>query len=155
MGRPNRHRRRKLTPQVRLRVMRSIRSTGTRPERLLYATVKRVFGGARVLRYPRWLRGHPDVYIPKLRLALFCDGCFFHGCEKHYRIPPRNSTYWQGKVEGNAKRDRAVSKALRRSGISVWRIWEHDCQPGTEGGLEHRLRVIRNRVQHREGSPMK
>jgi DNA mismatch endonuclease, patch repair protein len=126
--------------------MRAIKANDTRPERVLFAAVKRVLGPMRVIRCAPGLRGRPDLYIPEIRLALFCDGCFFHGCEQHCRIPHRNSRYWIGKVAGNVKRDRAVRKALRRMGLSVWRIWEHDCHPATSDRLVRRLLLIRSRL---------
>ena len=129
--------------------MRSIKATDTRPELVLLRAIKEVFGRRRVVRYPPELRGHPDFYLPSLGLVLFCDGCLFHGCRQHCRIPRNNSTYWLRKIQGNAARDRRIGRALRQHGYSVWRVWEHDCQPRRSEKLNRLLGMIRKRLEQR------
>lgn len=70
--------------------------------------------------------GRPDIVIPNLNLAIFLDGCFFHLCPKHGRIPDSNRDYWEPKLLGNVRRDARSRRALRRMGFAVWRFWEHD-----------------------------
>jgi len=111
-------------------IMSRIRSTGTTPETKLYALARDVLGPRpRMLRHPKTLPGTPDLYVPSLKLALFADGCFFHGCPAHGHIPHSNGTYWAKKIDRNSKRDRQHRTALRRRGISVWRFWEHELKP--------------------------
>lgn len=69
--------------------------------------------------------GKPDFVFPKLRLAVFVDGCFWHGCPKHYKNPKTNSQFWENKLKANKKRDRQVNRILRNDGWSIIRIWEH------------------------------
>jgi DNA mismatch endonuclease, patch repair protein len=64
--------------------------------------------------------------IPSLRLVIFADGCFFHGCPKHYRAPLSNTEYWTPKIAGNLARDKTQQTALEGDGWSVWRVWEHE-----------------------------
>jgi DNA mismatch endonuclease (patch repair protein) len=71
------------------------------------------------------LNRRADIVFPKERLAVFVDGCFWHGCQAHYQAPAANFAYWRAKVEANARRDRQTDRLLRRSGWSVVRIWEH------------------------------
>jgi DNA mismatch endonuclease (patch repair protein) len=71
-------------------------------------------------------RVKPDFVFPKLKLALFVDGCFWHGCPKHATKPVNNRAFWQRKLAGNKTRDRVVNRALRRAGWRVIRIWECD-----------------------------
>jgi DNA mismatch endonuclease, patch repair protein len=70
--------------------------------------------------------GRPDFLFRKSRLALFVDGCFWHGCPRCYRRPKSNQKFWDAKIARNRERDREVSRELRRLGWRVVRIWEHD-----------------------------
>jgi DNA mismatch endonuclease (patch repair protein) len=72
------------------------------------------------------LFGNPDFVFPKRRLAIFVDGCFWHGCPKHLRKPKGNRKFWREKVLRNRKRDRTVTRHLGRAGWRVLRIWEHE-----------------------------
>jgi DNA mismatch endonuclease (patch repair protein) len=72
------------------------------------------------------LLGKPDFVFRDERLAVFVDGCFWHGCPKHGRTPGSNLQYWLSKLERNRKRDRDVNKNLRKNGWRVLRLWEHE-----------------------------
>jgi DNA mismatch endonuclease (patch repair protein) len=71
------------------------------------------------------LPGKPDVYFPKSKLAVFLDGCFWHGCKRCGHIPKTNSLFWATKIERNKARDRKNARLLRKQGIHVVRAWEH------------------------------
>jgi DNA mismatch endonuclease, patch repair protein len=66
-----------------------------------------------------------DVAFPRKHVAVFVDGCFWHGCPEHGHEPRRNTHYWGPKLSRNRQRDRAVTEELRRAGWTVVRIWEH------------------------------
>ena len=66
----------------------------------------------------------PDFVFPKSKAALFIDGCFWHGCPKCYRTPKSRKKFWSAKVLRNKERDRFQTRALRRRGWKVVRIWE-------------------------------
>lgn len=83
--------------------------------------------------------GKPDFLFRRHRLALFVDGCFWHGCPRCYRRPKSNRTFWDTKIARNRERDHQVSRELRRIGWRVIRIWEHD--------LDRRGRTVVRRVQ--------
>jgi DNA mismatch endonuclease, patch repair protein len=71
--------------------------------------------------------GKPDFFFPESRLALFIDGCFWHGCPACARkIPSNRSKFWRDKLAKNRERDLKVVATLRRSGIAVIRVWEHE-----------------------------
>jgi DNA mismatch endonuclease (patch repair protein) len=70
--------------------------------------------------------GKPDFIFRRVRLALFVDGCFWHGCPKHCKIPIGNRAFWKKKFAANKSRDRRVNRELRRLGWRIIRIWEHD-----------------------------
>ena len=78
------------------------------------------------------LPGNPDFIFPNARLAIFVDGCFWHGCHRCYRRPKSNRKYWDSKIIRNRKRDRQVSRELRRKGWRVLRIWEHNLHSATK-----------------------
>jgi len=67
----------------------------------------------------------------KARIAVFIDGCFWHACQKHCRMPASNRDYWERKIGRNAERDKRVNRELRRRGWRVVRIWEHEIKNGT------------------------
>lgn len=70
--------------------------------------------------------GTPDFLFPKATVALFVDGCFWHGCERHFMMPKTNQGYWEPKIARNKARDRAVNARYKAKGWKVLRIWEHD-----------------------------
>jgi len=70
--------------------------------------------------------GRPDFSFQKQKVAVFVDGCFWHGCPRCFRLPKQNRAFWKAKIEGNRKRDRSVNVRLRRLGWKVVRIKE--CQ---------------------------
>ncbi len=79
------------------------------------------------LRHPKDIAGRPDVYFPAERVAVFVDGCFWHGCPKCGRSEPKsNRAFWKAKIERNRRRDRRNKRTLRKQGVAVVRIWEHE-----------------------------
>ncbi|MGD0089648.1 MAG: very short patch repair endonuclease [Planctomycetota bacterium] len=106
-------------------VMSLIRSDGNKDTEL---AVVRLFRAYHISGWRRhWpLKGRPDFVFPALRIVVFVDGCFWHGCAKHSRTPTGNREYWSGKLGRNKARDRAVTRHLRRLGWRVVRLWEHD-----------------------------
>ena len=72
------------------------------------------------------LPGKPDIAFPGRKIAVFIDGCFWHGCKKHFRVPASNVSYWTAKIKRNKERDREVDKASIKAGWTVVRIWEHE-----------------------------
>jgi DNA mismatch endonuclease (patch repair protein) len=67
-----------------------------------------------------------DVLLRKVRLAIFVDGCFWHGCPEHYRPPARREGYWMEKVRRNRERDKDTNIRLAAAGWTVLRFWEHE-----------------------------
>jgi len=63
--------------------------------------------------------------VPVGRVAVFVDGCFWHGCPRHYNAPAGNEAFWRRKLIANQKRDRLVTRTLTHAGWKVLRIWEH------------------------------
>lgn len=161
-----------LTKRKRPEVMSRIRGRGNKETELALAGLLRQFGitgwrRQQVIKVldekQRAQRSHPtnirtDFIFPKQRVALFVDGCFWHGCPKHCNpmkwlknsLMPANNlpsprlqrtgrAFWKKKVTGNNRRDRFVNRQLRRAGWRVVRIWEHE--------LQKRMRVEGRRMK--------
>jgi DNA mismatch endonuclease (patch repair protein) len=122
--------------------MRGNRGRDTRPELALRALLHR-----RGLRYrvsARPLRGSRrtvDVVFPGARVAVFVDGCFWHGCPDHHRPSTVNSTFWRDKVDGNRRRDAETTALLESDGWKVIRAWEHDDPTATADLVEAAVRA--------------
>ena len=71
-------------------------------------------------------RREVDVVFPRARVALFVDGCFWHGCPEHRTSPKNNASFWREKIEGNVRRDRDTDARLALAGWQVIRVWEHE-----------------------------
>lgn len=80
--------------------------------------------------------GNPDIFFPNQKYAIFIDGCFWHRCPKCYIKPKTNSFFWKNKIQSNVERDKKVNKELKKSGIQVLRIWEHEMKQTPEKCLE-------------------
>ena len=76
------------------------------------------------------LVGHPDFIFPKNRIAVFADGCFWHGHNCRNVTPSENAEYWQNKIKRNKARDKAITKELKAKGWKVVRIWECEIKKG-------------------------
>lgn len=76
--------------------------------------------------YADELPGKPDFIFLTKKVAVFVDGCFWHGCPKCYRRPHSRQEYWDAKVLYNLSRDRRNRARLRRMGWRVLRVWEHE-----------------------------
>jgi DNA mismatch endonuclease, patch repair protein len=107
--------------------MRANRRVDTGPEKLLRAELH-----ARGLRFRkdhpvplRDCRPRPDVAFTALRIAVFVDGCFWHGCPTHRSRPKSNADFWEHKIRRNRERDREQNRALEAANWRVIRVWEH------------------------------
>lgn len=67
-----------------------------------------------------------DIAFPGLKIAIFVDGCFWHGCPVHATWPKRNADLWKQKIEANQARDADTNERLRQAGWTVLRIWRHE-----------------------------
>src|SRR5439155_5230684 len=106
-------------------VMAAIRSRGNKDTELRLAAILRTHGITGWRRHQP-LPGRPDFVFRRERLAVFVDGCFWHGCPKHGRNPSSNRAYWLPKLRRNRQRDLETTRELRRLGWRVLRVWEHD-----------------------------
>jgi len=112
------------TKEKRSKVMAAIRSTGNRNTELRLITIMRAYGITGWRRKVK-LPGKPDFVFQRERLAVFVDGCFWHGCRWHCRMPKTRADYWEAKISRNKARDKEVRRLLLAKGWKVCRIWEH------------------------------
>ena len=116
--------------------MASIRSKGNATTEGAFLILLREAGISGWRRHVR-LPGKPDFVFRVQRLAIFVDGCFWHGCPRCYRLPDDNRKFWKNKVLTNRRRDRSRTRRLRSLGWRVLRIWEHSLKTST-----HRERLL-------------
>lgn len=114
------------SPGVR-RSMVGNRNRDTTPELAVRRAVHRLGLRYRVAARPLpGLRRTADLVFTRQRIAVFVDGCFWHGCPDHFVAPKTNGGYWGPKVAGNVARDRDTDALLEQAGWTVLRFWEHD-----------------------------
>lgn len=105
-------------------------SRDTTPElavrRLLHAAGHRYRLNVRV---PNMPRRTIDIAFPRAKVAVFLDGCFWHGCPEHATHPKSNAEWWRQKLDRNMARDRETTEHLTAAGWTVLRFWEHEA-PG-------------------------
>jgi DNA mismatch endonuclease (patch repair protein) len=88
--------------------------------------------GLRGYRVNNSIKGKPDLYFPKQKIAIFIDGCFWHKCPECYVRPKSRNKYWDAKIENNVKRDEKITKELTKQGIDVLRFWGHEIKNNIE-----------------------
>lgn len=124
--------------------MRSNRRRDTKPElavrKLLHARGLR-YNVDVPLDFDR--RRRADIVFPAAKLAVFIDGCFWHGCPEHYTVPARNAEFWAAKRTGNTARDAETSERLRAAGWTVRRYWEHQPPETVADDVESAYRRLR------------
>ena len=123
-------------------VMAAIRGRGNRSTERTFAALLRAWRLRGWKLHSKEVAGKPDFFFGDRQIAVFVDGCFWHGCPRCFRAPRQNAEFWAEKIGRNRARDRAVGRALRRQGIRVLRIWEHDVEARTP-----RLTRLLNRLR--------
>lgn len=112
----------RITREKRSRIMASIRSVDTKPEINLRKAL-----WARGLRFRiHYGKEKIDIAFPHKKLAIFIDGCFWHGCPIHAHMPKSHEEYWLPKLKKNIERDKSKNERLRNEGWRIMRFWEHE-----------------------------
>ena len=110
-------------------IMKAVKSKGNRSTEIKLIEIFRFY------RVTGWRRnsnlaGHPDFIFPKNRIAVFADGCFWHGHNCRNVNPSDNAEYWKNKIKRNRARDKAITKELSQKDWKVVRIWECEIKEG-------------------------
>lgn len=131
-----------LKPEDRKKTMRAVKGKGTKPERRLFS----MLAG---MRMKGWRKnaddiiGKPDVVFPLEQVAIFVDGCFWHGCPHCQRkLPQTNREYWERKINRNIELAEQNNQKLGKDGWIVIRIWEHEIRSLT--GRKN----VRDKIRH-------
>jgi DNA (cytosine-5)-methyltransferase 1 len=128
--------------------MRRQRRVDTRPEVLLRQALFALGLRFRVhVRPLPDLRRTVDIVFPRLRLAVFVDGCFWHGCPTHARPTKSNTLWWADKIAANKLRDVETSAALREAGWTVERVWEHEDPTTAADRIARQVKEITGEVR--------
>lgn len=120
--------------------MSRVRATANKSTEL---RLVKLFRAHRIIGWRRGapLPGKPDFIFRAPKVAVFVDGCFWHRCPRHGRMPRTRVAFWTLKLSRNAERDREVGKVLRERGWRVLRIWEHELAQKNELQLLRRIRA--------------
>lgn len=139
-----RKRKRNQRPLTKSEQMARVRGVDTGPEMALRRALWRA--GLRYRVRPR-IPGRPDLAFVGCKIAVFVDGCFWHGCPQHYKASATNVAFWSEKIARNRKRDREVEVALARLGWTVVRYWEHEVEDDLASIVDRiRAAVVRARA---------
>jgi DNA mismatch endonuclease (patch repair protein) len=122
--------------------MKAARQRDTRPELVVRSELHRRGLRFYVDRPPLpSVRRRADIVFPRRRLAIYIDGCFWHGCPQHGTWPKSNAAWWRAKIEANQARDRDTDRRLREAGWIVVRAWEHESARPVADRVEQALRT--------------
>jgi len=118
--------------------MSKIRSKNTKPEILIQGLID-----GRIFRYqPSGIFGNPDFASKKYNVAVFINGCFWHGCPKCYNKPKSNKVYWNDKLRRNKARDLKTKNILRKTGWKTINLWEHEVINNPHGCADKILKTV-------------
>lgn len=135
-----------VTPSTtRSAIMRSVSNKNTDLELLLRRELWRA--GLRYRLHRRIAGSRPDVCFPSRRVAVFVDGCFWHGCPVHYRPPKQNAGFWEDKLRKNRDRDRRDTANLENAGWVVVRVWGCEVRHAISSAVEQVLAALREGSQ--------
>lgn len=141
------------TPSSRRDNMRAVRSRGNRSTevRLRGAMVRKGLRGWSL--HSKEVLGAPDFFFRDCHVAIFVDGCFWHGCPRCGHIPKTNAGYWVEKIGRNVARDRKVARALVSDGVNVIRLWECEVRTALSDCVNRvAIEVARKRFQGKHRS---
>lgn len=129
-------------------VMQKIASSNTLIEVLLEQGLKnQKINYAKPGQLIKPIAGNPDFVIPKFKIAIFCDGAFWHGFQIEKSAPKTNGDFWKAKIESNIERDRKVNLELAKCGWKVFRFWEHDIKNDVDRCVRQVKKHIEDNVE--------
>ena len=120
------------SPEKRSDIMKRVKSTNTSVEiRLRKELWRNGLRGWRI--HPKNVPGKPDIIFNRKKVAVFIDGCFWHGCPVCDRSPKSGNAYWENKISRNMVRDKKYNELLANDGWLVIRLWEHEVMKDLTG----------------------
>jgi len=114
----------RFSKEVRSKIMSSIKGKNTKPE----LTIRKILWsmGKRYRIHDSSVFGSPDISNRSRNVAVFIDGCFWHGCKRCYKEPKSNTAFWRNKITKNRHRRELVKSRLKKDGITLLQFWEHE-----------------------------
>lgn len=128
-----------VSKELRSKIMASVRSQGNVTTEIMFGKLLRA-AGARGYRKHWPVQGKPDFAWPGRKIAVFVDGCFWHGCPSCNSVPTSNVQFWRDKIDRNRRRDRRNTRDLRRQGWRVVRVWE--CRVKKATSIQRVIRLL-------------
>lgn len=126
----------------RSRMMGKIRSKGNRSTEQLFRLALVRAGVRGWVLHSKSVLGTPDFYFTRSRVAVFIDGCFWHGCGRCGHIPRTRTAFWRMKIERNQTRRTRVVRELKKHGIRTVRVWEHELKTGPERAVRQLRKIL-------------
>jgi DNA mismatch endonuclease, patch repair protein len=139
-------------PSKHTRMMSAVRgrNNATTERRFRFALVRSRVRGWR-LHAP--ILGKPDFFFGAESIAVFVDGCFWHGCARCGHIPNRNRAFWTAKISRNRERDLTIEARLKAAGICVKRFWEHELREDLHGCVDRLRSLLQECDQKTQSEP--
>ena len=134
------------TTEKRSQVMKQVKSKGNKSTEIKiidYFKEKHITGWRRNYK----AKGHPDFVFPEQRIALFIDGCFWHGHDCRNTKPVTNTGFWDSKRQYNMEHDQIITRLFEKRGWTVIRIWECELKKKNRGVLDQKLAPINHPVE--------
>lgn len=132
-------------PQTHSRRMGAIRGKGNRTTEARFRAILVKAGVRGWTMKTKGIKGKPDFYFPENGIAVFIDGCFWHGCPRCGHVPTANRPFWKAKIERNQERDRATENRLLETGIRTIRFWEHELKIAPKECVERLLALLQGK----------
>lgn len=133
------------SPHVRS-VMQANRKAHSGPELKLRSAIHGLGLRFRAVSRPAGLRVVVDILFPRSKVAVFVDGCYWHGCPSHGTTPKTNPGYWIPKIERTRRRDQLNDEVLRQAGWEPIHVWEHE---SVDGAAQRIAATVRMRSTHK------
>ena len=131
----------RISKEQRSKIMASIHSKNTGPE----VSIRKALSAISLRYRVHYGKEKIDIAFPKVKVAVFIDGCFWHGCPFHSNIPKTNQEYWLPKLKRNIERDKEKNKRLEEDGWLIIHVWEHEIENASKIA-----EIIKNTVQNRK-----
>lgn len=131
-----------ISKKARSELMAKVKGKNTSPEMKLRSALHKA--GFRYSLKHSFKNGRikPDIVMVSRKICILIDGCFWHGCPKHYRPAKSNKKYWIPKIKRNIERDKEQNAYLKKLGWKVVRVWEHEVRIGSERCVKEIKKII-------------
>ncbi|MGO8901138.1 MAG: very short patch repair endonuclease [Isosphaeraceae bacterium] len=128
--------------------MSAVRGRGNKTTELMFRMMLVRNGTRGWTMHPKGVPGKPDFYFPSEKIAVFTDGCFWHGCPRCGHVPKVNNSFWAAKIKRNRERDAEKVAELESVGVRSLRLWEHELRENPIGCMCGLIALLKFRGHH-------